>query len=248
MITKKIEKSIRYCEETDTYYVQFNFSPTSTAHLRGFPTLADARKYRDIINAAKLDAKIKKDLAVIYEYEAELMKKYKPYPYNAFDIIGLSENEIELSYVNDFEGILQRACNEREGICIRTYFQYEGTLETIGKELDITKERVRQIISSGTKKISSYIFEQRMHKQLAENLKNIYETYENCPLKSLGLSSRSYNALIKHGVKTVADLLNCTIEELTYIRSLGKKGIREVSDKVRGLGLTFKSEQKNKQN
>lgn len=242
MITKKIEKSIRYCQETDTYFVQFNFSPTNASYLRGFPTLEDARAYRDVINAAKLEAKIKKDLAVIHEYETNLIKDYKPYPYNAFEVAGLNANEIELSIINNFEDILQRTCDEKEAVCIRTYFQHEGTLESIGKELGVTKQRIKQIISKGTKKIASYVFEQRLNKQMADNFINIYESYDKCPLKSLGLSSRSYNALKKHGINTVTDLLNCTLEELTFIRRLGKKGIKEISGKVRSLGLTFKSE------
>ena len=240
MNTKKIEKSIRYSEETDTYYVQFNFSPKNESHLRGFPTLEDARVYRDAINAAKLEAKIKKDLAIIYAYEDELIKDYKPYPYNVFEVAGLNVNEIELSIVNDFEGILQRTCDEKEAICIRTYFQHEGTMAEIGKELGVTKQRVKQIISKGTRQIASYIFEQRLDKQTKKDFESVKTTYANYPIESLGFSLRTYNALTRNNIRTVADLLNYRIPEIRKFRGLGKKTFKEVAIKIQEMGFLFK--------
>ena len=65
----------------------------------------------------------------------------------------------------------------------------------------------------------------------------------NMPIEDLDLSIRSYNSLKRIGIKTVDDLTQKTEDELSRVRNLGKKSLKEVKEKVYELGRQFKSYQ-----
>lgn len=60
-------------------------------------------------------------------------------------------------------------------------------------------------------------------------------------IEDLDLSVRSYNCLKRAGIQTVEELTQKTEEEMSRIRNLGKKSLKEVKDKLHELELTFKS-------
>lgn len=60
------------------------------------------------------------------------------------------------------------------------------------------------------------------------------------PIEEVEFSVRAYNCLKRAGIHTVQDLVNKRETEVTKIRNLGKKSLKEVLDKVAELGLTFK--------
>ena len=60
------------------------------------------------------------------------------------------------------------------------------------------------------------------------------------PIEEVEFSVRAYNCLKRAGIHTVQDLVNKKEIEVTKIRNLGKKSLKEVLDKVAELGLTFK--------
>lgn len=60
------------------------------------------------------------------------------------------------------------------------------------------------------------------------------------PIEEVEFSVRAYNCLKRAGIHTVQDLVNKKENEVTKIRNLGKKSLKEVLDKVAELGLTFK--------
>lgn len=59
------------------------------------------------------------------------------------------------------------------------------------------------------------------------------DTVFDLPLAKLGLSFRSYNALIQEGVSTFMDLIKMPIDSLCYIKNLGKKSHDEILDVIR---------------
>lgn len=59
------------------------------------------------------------------------------------------------------------------------------------------------------------------------------------PIEEIEFSVRAYNCLKRANVNTVQDLINLTETEVTKIRNLGKKSLKEVIDKVEELGLSF---------
>ncbi len=60
------------------------------------------------------------------------------------------------------------------------------------------------------------------------------------PIEEVEFSVRAYNCLKRAGIHTVQDLVDKREIEVTKIRNLGKKSLKEVLDKVADLGLTFK--------
>jgi len=61
-------------------------------------------------------------------------------------------------------------------------------------------------------------------------------------IDDLDLSVRAYNCLKRAGILTLHDLVDKTENEMMKIRNLGKKSLKEVIDKVKNMGLSFKSE------
>ena len=60
------------------------------------------------------------------------------------------------------------------------------------------------------------------------------------PIEEVDFSVRAFNCLKRHGIHTLQDLVNMKEVEVTKIRNLGKKSLKEVLDKVADLGLEFK--------
>ena len=59
------------------------------------------------------------------------------------------------------------------------------------------------------------------------------------PIEEIEFSVRAYNCLKRAGIHTVQDLINRKEVEVTKIRNLGKKSLKEVLDKVEEMGLKF---------
>lgn len=75
-----------------------------------------------------------------------------------------------------------------------------------------------------------------MQEKKADNKAKTLET----PIEEVEFSVRAYNCLKRAGVHTLQDLVNMKEAEVTKIRNLGKKSLKEVFDKVEELGLSFK--------
>ncbi len=60
------------------------------------------------------------------------------------------------------------------------------------------------------------------------------------PIESLGLQSRSYNALRRRGILTVGELVAHSEADLLDIRNFGSKSIEEIKEKLASLGMTLK--------
>ena len=61
-------------------------------------------------------------------------------------------------------------------------------------------------------------------------------------IDDLDLSVRAYNCLKRAGILTLKNLVDKSENEMMKIRNLGKKSLKEVMDKVKDMGLNFRSE------
>lgn len=61
-------------------------------------------------------------------------------------------------------------------------------------------------------------------------------------IDDLDFSVRAYNCLKRAGILTLRDLVDKTENDMMKIRNLGKKSLKEVIDKVKDMGLSFKTE------
>ncbi|NLL01641.1 MAG: DNA-directed RNA polymerase subunit alpha [Mollicutes bacterium] len=68
---------------------------------------------------------------------------------------------------------------------------------------------------------------------------SITKTLET-PIEEIEFSVRAYNCLKRAGIHTVQDLIDKREIEVTKIRNLGKKSLKEVLDKVKEMGLKFR--------
>ena len=59
-------------------------------------------------------------------------------------------------------------------------------------------------------------------------------------IEELELSVRSFNCLKRAGISTVEDLTNRSENDMMKVRNLGKKSLKEVLDKVKEMGLSFR--------
>ncbi|MFV0255738.1 MAG: DNA-directed RNA polymerase subunit alpha [Erysipelotrichaceae bacterium] len=59
-------------------------------------------------------------------------------------------------------------------------------------------------------------------------------------IEQLDLSVRSYNCLKRAGITTVDDLTDKTEDELSRVKNLGKKSLKEIKEKLAELEFTFK--------
>ena len=61
-------------------------------------------------------------------------------------------------------------------------------------------------------------------------------------IDDLELSVRAYNCLKRAAINNVQDLVNKSENEMMKIRNLGKKSLKEVIDKIKDMGLTFRND------
>ena len=62
----------------------------------------------------------------------------------------------------------------------------------------------------------------------------------NMSIDDLDLTVRSYNCLKRAGISTVEELVKKTEDEMSKVRNLGKKSLKEVKEKLAELNLSFK--------
>jgi len=67
------------------------------------------------------------------------------------------------------------------------------------------------------------------------NLKKV-----NMSIDDLDLSVRSYNCLKRAGISSVEELTQKSEEEMSKVRNLGKKSLKEVKEKLQDLNLSFR--------
>ncbi len=61
-------------------------------------------------------------------------------------------------------------------------------------------------------------------------------------IEELDFSVRAYNCLKRANIHTLQDLVNMSENDMMKIRNLGKKSLKEVTDRVRDLGLSFRND------
>lgn len=66
------------------------------------------------------------------------------------------------------------------------------------------------------------------------------DKYQEMSIEELDLSVRSYNCLKRANIATVQELTQKTEDEMMKVRNLGKKSLKEVREKLKALGLSFK--------
>lgn len=77
-----------------------------------------------------------------------------------------------------------------------------------------------------------------------ENLESVDEILKlsnkgNIPIEGLKLSTRSYNALKRNGVKTLSDLKAYSLYDLKKVRNLGERSIKEIVEALKDYDIVL---------
>ena len=75
---------------------------------------------------------------------------------------------------------------------------------------------------------------------IKEKSAEIDQKTAHMPIEDLDLTVRSYNCLKRASISTVEELTQKTEDEMSKVRNLGKKSLKEVKEKLTQLGLSFK--------
>lgn len=106
----------------------------------------------------------------------------------------------------------------------------------------------KEAISLAAKILSEHL---RLFIGLTDNLGNVEIMVEKeeeakdkimeMTIEELDLSVRSYNCLKRAGINTVEELIQKSEEDMIKVRNLGRKSLEEVDNKLKELGLEFRS-------
>ena len=167
---------------------------------------------------------------------------------------------------------------EREQHVLMRRYRDGATLEQVGQELGVLRDRTRQIEGKALRKLRHPArrelyepvtleeyhqlrqdywelmgrYERVKEEALEEAMRNMYDAEVQIaavkreiaaqematPIEELELSVRSYNCLLRAGVKTVSDLASMPLDKLERVRNLGKKSLEEVLDRLKAFGIT----------
>lgn len=67
-----------------------------------------------------------------------------------------------------------------------------------------------------------------------------HDKYQEMSIEELDLSVRSYNCLKRANIATVQELTQKSEDDMMKVRNLGKKSLKEVREKLKALGLSFR--------
>lgn len=164
--------------------------------------------------------------------------------------------------LREFYNIFSENLNYREQSVIEMRYRDSMTLDEVGKKLNLTRERIRQIEAKGLRKIyrAVRLLIQKKQSDAAKldkltsevvalraqlTAKGIPVNEESStlgdilrtPIEDLDLSVRAYNCLKRARLDTVNDIVTYD-DSLLRIRNLGRSSLEEVIDKIIELGLS----------
>lgn len=218
---------------------------------------------KSAINKAKKEAKAE------YVEKLQNLSVHTIYPFNVvYDIIEDHNTEQLLCFSPELiMKTIAETLSVRESDILLSHYRDKQTYNEIASKYGITGSRIQQIEYRALRKLrhpkafnSMRAVSYNKYKDLevrynaleyaynnSPNPKDIQDvinetSIEGTPIIELELSVRSYNCLLRAGIKTVGDLINKTEWEILHIRNLGRRSLFEIKQKLAEMGLGFKHE------
>ena len=110
------------------------------------------------------------------------------------------------------------------------------------KPQDAVKEAA-SILMAQLDKIDSPEFTDAIRGLMKQNEEDPKQKILETSIDDLGLSVRAYNCLKRAAINNVQDLVNKSENEMMKIRNLGRKSLKEVMDKIKEMGLSFRNDE-----
>lgn len=106
---------------------------------------------------------------------------------------------------------------------------------------DAIKE-ASSILMAQLDKIDNPEFTDAIRGLMKQNEEDPRQKLLDTSIDDLELSVRAYNCLKRAAINNVQDLVNKSENEMMKIRNLGKKSLKEVIDKIKDMGLSFRND------
>ena len=98
------------------------------------------------------------------------------------------------------------------------------------------------ILMAQLDKIDSPEFTDAIRNLMKQNEEDPRQKLLETSIDDLELSVRAYNCLKRAAINNVQDLVNKSENEMMKIRNLGRKSLKEVMDKIKDMGLSFRND------
>jgi hypothetical protein len=121
------------------------------------------------------------------------------------------------------------ALNSREARVLRGRVLERKTLDTVAVRLGLSRERVRQLESSGLRKM-------KKHLAMAEHMRNVDLSLS---IVDLNFGCRATNSLTCAGYMTLGELLKATERDLLLLPWFGQGSLSFVKCGLRKMGLSL---------
>ena len=103
-------------------------------------------------------------------------------------------------------------------------------------------QKAASILIAQLDKIDEPEFTDAIKGLMKQNIEDPQQKMLETSIDDLELSVRAYNCLKRAGITSVQDLIDKSEDEMMKIRNLGRKSLKEVIDKIKDMGLSFKNE------
>ena len=141
-----------------------------------------------------------------------------------------------LSYSNEIENELKKVLDERKFQVLYYYYEEKKSYSEIAKIFNLTRQRIGQMIKYIVYKVTSASFMAKLNILIGfQNEK--YPNKNVIHIKKLGLSNRSYNALINAGIQTTSELLE-KLNDLKNIKGIWGCSVLDIYNTLYENGYT----------
>ena len=109
-------------------------------------------------------------------------------------------------------------------------------------EPQVAVKEAASILMAQLDKIDEPIFTDAIRGLMKQNEEDPKQKILETSIDDLELSVRAYNCLKRAAINNVQDLVNKSENEMMKIRNLGRKSLKEVMDKIKDMGLSFRND------
>ncbi len=113
----------------------------------------------------------------------------------------------------------------------------DGSLEP-----QVAVKEAASILMAQLDKIDEPTFTDAIRGLMKQNEEDPKQKILETSIDDLELSVRAYNCLKRAAINNVQDLVNKSENEMMKIRNLGRKSLKEVMDKIKDMGLSFRND------